>query len=188
MGGELDFQAMEGPGTVFTGVQSAVSVGDCARTNGTNGVVLSYSSSTSTIASLTQIFTKAGEGITRGDGIFVCGPGVFQKIIGLVDTNGQPIVKLGTVENQPNNTILGRPIVVTNRLPAYTVGAGTVSVGSLYYGSPSGLIFGNRRAMTFEVTNAVHWGTYQGDCRLIGRFGYVVGVPAAWAMQKGIVI
>lgn len=188
MGGELDFQSMEGVGTPFTGVSGATSVNDAARTNGTIGVSLSYARTPSTWASLVQIFTKAGEGITRNDGVFVCGPGVYAQIIGLTDTNGQPIVRLGTVEGQPNNTLFGRPIVVSNRLPATTIGAGTASVGGLYYGSPSALLFGVRQGMRWDVTDQVNWAKYQADARMVGRFGYVVGVPTAWVKQTGILI
>jgi len=188
LGGELDFQAMEGVGTPFTGVSGATSVSDCARTNGTNGVQLSYASNTSTYASLVQIFTKAAESYTRDDGIFVCGPGVYAKILGLTDTNGQPIVRLGAVENQPGNTLFGRPIVVSNRLGVTTIGAGTNSVGSLYFGPPSALVFGTRRALRFDVSDQVNWEKYQADCRLVGRFGYVVGIGGAWAKQAGIIV
>jgi HK97 family phage major capsid protein len=188
MGGELDAQAMEGVGTPFTGVSGATSVVDAAATNGTNGVILTYGVGTSTKAGLVKIFTAAGEGITRRDGIFVCGPAVYAQILGLTDTNGQPVVRLGTVEGQPNNTLFGRPIIVTNRLPKTTVGAGTVSVGGLYYGSPSALLFGNRQGMRWDVSDQVNWAKYQADARMVGRFGYVVGVPTAWVRQTGIIV
>lgn len=188
MGGELDYQAMEGPGTVFTGVLLAVSVSNCGRTNTTIGVPLKYNSAASTQASLAQLYTKAGEFYARDQGIFVCGPGVYAQIIGMVDTNGQPVVRLGTVEGQPNNTLFGRPIVVSNRLLAYTVGAGPNSVGTLFFGPPSALLFGVRSNMQWDVTDQVHWSNYQVDARLVGRFAFVTGVPTAWAFQKDIQI
>jgi len=187
MGGELDAQAMEGT-TPFTGVNTATSVVDAAATNGTNGVVLTYGTGTSTKAGLVKIFTAAGEGIVRQDGIFVCPPAVYAAILGLTDTNGQPVVRLGTVEGQPNNTLFGRPIIVSNRLAKTTVGAGTVSVGSLYYGSPSALLFGIRQGMRWDVSDQVNWAKYQADARMVGRFGYVVGVPTAWVKQTGIIV
>jgi HK97 family phage major capsid protein len=188
-GGELDFQAMEGPGTAtspFTGVLNATSVNDAARTNGTNGVTLKYNSTSSTEASLVQIFTAANESQPRTQGIWVCGPAVYAQIIGLTDTNGQPIVKFGSVEAAPSGSILGRPVIVSARLPKTTIGAGTNSVGSLYFGPPNALLFGNRMGMRWDVTDQVSWATYQGDARMIGRFGYVVGVPTAWVKQTGI--
>lgn len=188
MGGELDFQAIEGAGTPFTGVLNATSVNDCARTNGTNGVVLNYSTTASTKASLVQLFTKGAERFTRDQGVFVCGPGVYAQIIGLVDTNGQPVVRLGTVEGQPNNTLFGRPIIVSNRIPATTIGAGTVSVGGLYFGPMAALMFGVRTGFRWDVSDQVSWATYQADARMVGRFGFVVGIPTAWAKQTGIII
>jgi HK97 family phage major capsid protein len=126
--------------------------------------------------------------MTRSDGIWVCGPAVYAQILGLVDTNGQPIVRLGTVEGQPNNTLFGRPIIVSARLPKQTVGAGPVSTGNLYFGTPSSLLFGTRTGMRWDVTDQVSWGTYQADARLVGRFAYVVGVPTAWTKQIGIIV
>jgi HK97 family phage major capsid protein len=182
---------MEGPGTAtspFTGVLNATSVNDAARTNGTNGVVLTYNTTASTKASLVQIYTAASERQPRNEGIWVCGPAVYAQIIGLVDSNGQPIVRFGAVEGTPSGMLLGRPIVVSARLPKTTVGAGTVSVGGLYFGPPNALLFGNRMGMRWDVTDQVSWATYQGDARMIGRFGYVVGVPTAWVKQTGIIV
>jgi HK97 family phage major capsid protein len=187
-GGELDFQAAQGPGTTFTGIRDAVSVGTTSATNGTNGTNITYAGTASTQSSLVKVFCGANEGMARNDGIFLCGPGVYAKIMGLVDLNGQPIVRLGTVEGQPNNTLFGRPIVVSARLTNYTVGAGTVSVGMLAYGSPSGLLFGVRQGMRWDVTDQVHWGTYQADARLVGRFAFVVGVPTAWVRQYDVIV
>lgn len=188
MGGELDFQAMEGTGSPFTGVQTATSVNDAAATNGTNGVVLTYGTGTTTKAGLVKIFTAAGEQVAREDGIFVCPPSVYAAIIGMVDNNNQPVVRLGTVEGQPNNTLFGRPIIVSNRLAKTTIGAGTVSVGSLYYGSPSALLFGTRQGMRWDVSDQVNWAKYQADARMVGRFGFIVGVPTAWVKQTGIIV
>lgn len=192
MGGDLDSAAMEASyslaGTPFTGVLNATSVGDCARTNGTNGVVLKYNTSASTQASLVQLYTKAGEGTAIRGGTFVCGPGVYAQIIGLVDSNGQPVVRLGTVEGQPNNTLFGRPIIVSNRMTVTTVGAGTNSVGNLYYGPMNALLFGTRQGFRWDVTDQVNWAKYQADARMVGRFGFVVGVPTAWAKQASIII
>jgi HK97 family phage major capsid protein len=188
-GGELDFQAMEGPGTAtspFTGVLNATSVNDAARTNGTNGVTLKYSSTVSTEASLVQIFTAASESQPRLQGIWVCGPALYAQVVGLIDSNGQPIVKFGTVEAAPSGSILGRPVVVSARLPKTTIGAGTNSVGSLYFGPPKALIFGNRTNMRWDVTDTVSWSTYQADARMVGRWGFAVGVPTSWVKQSGI--
>jgi len=187
MGGELDLQAMEGTGAPFTGVSGATSVNDAVvTTNGTIGQTLTYSSVTATFASLTRIYTKAAEQSVIGGGTFVCGPGVYAKIIGLVDNNGQPVVRLGTVEGQPNQTLFGRPIIVSARLPLTTLGAGTNSVGGLYYGDMGALLFGTRQGMRWDVSDQVNWAKYQADARMVGRFGYVVGVPTAWVRNLGI--
>lgn len=188
MGGELDLQAIEGSGSPFTGVSGATSVNDAGGTNGTNGVVLTYSSTASTKASLVKIYTAASETQPRNEGFWVCGPAVYAQIIGMVDSNGQPVVRFGNVEGAPSGTILGRPIIVSARLPKTTVGAGTVSVGGLYFGPGSALLFGTRRGMQWDVTDQVSWATYQGDARMVGRFGYVVGVPTAWVKQLGIIV
>jgi HK97 family phage major capsid protein len=187
MGGELDLQAMEGSGAPFTGVSGATSVNDAVvTTNGTLGQTLTYASVVATAASLVRIYTSASEQSSIGGGTFVCGPAVYAKIIGLIDTNGQPVVRLGTVEGQPNQTLFGRPIIVSARLPKVTLGAGTNSVGGLYYGPMSSLLFGTRQGMRWDVTDQVNWAKYQADARMVGRFGYVVGVPTAWVRNLGI--
>jgi HK97 family phage major capsid protein len=189
MGGELDLQAIEGSGAPFTGVSGATSVNDAVvTTNGTIGQTLTYSSVTATFASLTRIYTAASEQSSIKGGTFVCGPAVYAKIIGLVDGNGQPVVRLGTVEGQPNQTLFGRPIIVSARLPKVTLGAGTNSVGGLYYGPMSTLLFGTRQGMRWDVTDQVNWAKYQADARMVGRFGFVVGVPTAWVRNLGIAV
>jgi len=189
MGNELDLQAIEGSGSPFTGVSGATSVNDgVVTTNGTLGQTLSYASATATYASLVRIFTKAQQGSVIGGGTWVCGPSVYAKILGLVDNNGQPIVRLGTVEGQPNNTLFGRPIIVSSALAQVTLGAGTNSVGGLYYGLMSSLMFGTRQGMRWDVSDQVNWAKYQADARMVGRFGYVVGVPTAWVRNLGIAV
>lgn len=188
MGNELDLQAMEGT-TPFTGVATATSVNDgVVTTNGTIGQTLTYASSTATYASLVRIFTKAQQGSVIRGGTWVCGPSVYAKIIGLVDTNGQPIVRLGTVEGAPNNTLFGRPIIVSSAMTVNTLGAGTNSVGNLYYGQMSALLFGTRQGLQWDVSDQFHFSTYQADARMVGRFGYVVGVPTAWVRNLGIAV
>jgi HK97 family phage major capsid protein len=187
MGGELDFQAVEGAGAPFTGVLNATSVNDAARTNGTNGALLKWSSALATEASLTQILTKAGEADPRDNGIFVCNPAMYGTLIGLSDSNGSPILRLGTAEGRPADTVIGRPIVCSARLAAATtIGAGTNLTAALYFGPPSALLFGVRQGMRWDVSDQVNWAKYQADARMVGRFGYVVGVPTAWVKQGGI--
>ena len=79
-------------------------------------------------------------------------------------------------------------MVVSNRMVPTTVGAGTVSVGGLYFGSPSALIFGVRQNLKYEITDQVSWANYRADARLVGRFAFQVGVAAAWTRQFGIIV
>jgi len=184
MGGDLDSMAMEGTYAIatmpFTGVLNATSVTTYTpTTNGTNGVVLKYTD-------MVKMFAAGGERYTRDQGIWVCGPGVYANIIGMTDTNGNPIVKFGTVESAPSGSILGRPLIVSNRMGLTTIGAGTNSVGNLYFGPPSALLFGVRQGMRWDVTDQVSWATYRADARMVGRFGYVVGIPTAWVKATGL--
>ena len=171
MGGELDFQCMEGTGSPFTGVVGASGVNALATTASTTGAAVTY-------ADLTATLVAAGEGASVEDGTWIMSPAVWGKVLGMVDSNGQPIVKLMSVEDSPKNTILGRPVIVSNRLSSYTVGSD--ATGNIYYGPLKALTFGSRAGMSWEVTDQVHWANYQMDARLVARFGYVVGVPAAW--------
>ncbi len=189
MGANLDAQAMEGSGSPFTGVATATTVNDgVVTTNGTLGQTLTYASSTATYASLVRIYTKAAQGVVINGGTWVCGPSVYGKIIGLTDNTGQPIVRLGTVEGQPNNTLFGRPIIVSSALVNVTLGAGTNSVGGLYYGQMSQLLFGTRQGLRWDVSDQIKFDTYQAMARMVGRFGFVVGVPTAWVRNLGIAV
>jgi HK97 family phage major capsid protein len=189
MGADLDAQAIEGSGSPFTGVSIATSVNDgVVTTNGTIGQTLTYASVTGTFASLVRIYTKAAQGSVINAGTWVCGPGVYAKIIGLVDNNGQPIVRLGTVEGQPNNTLFGRPMIISSALVNVTLGTGTNSVGGLYYGQMNQLAFGTRQGFRWDVSEHVSFSTYQAQARMVGRFGYVVGVPTAWVRNLGIAV
>lgn len=187
MGGDLDSMAMEATYAAatlpFTGVLNATSVTTYVpiSTNGTNGAPLKYTD-------LVNIFAAPGEGMSSNKGVYVCGPGVYAKILGLIDGQGQPIVRLGNVEGESNQTILGRPIIVSNRLVKTTVGAGTASVGAIYFGDPKMLVFGTRQGMRWDVTDQVSWATYQADARMVGRFGFVVGVPTAWVRCPGLLV
>jgi len=184
MGGNLDAAAMEGTYAIatmpFTGVLNATSVGTYTpTTNGTIGVTLKY-------ADMVKMFVAAGERAARDMGVWVMGPGVYANVIGMVDTNGAPIVKFGTVEAAPAGSILGRPLVVSNRMGLTTISTGTNSVGNLFFGPPSALMFGNRQGLRWEVTDQVNWATYQADARMVGRFGFVVGVPTSWVKATGL--
>lgn len=178
MAGELDYQVVLGNASspVITGIMSASGIN--AITSATAaGRALTY-------ALLVQTFAEAGEKSSRSDAYWIVSKQGYVQMLALADTTGQPIVKFGTVESAPAGTILGRPVIVSNRLG----GAGTAVHASLddstntatkiLFGPLMSVMVGTRQGFRWEVTDQVSWANYRIDARLTGRFGIAVGIPS----------
>lgn len=175
IGRTLDSEALEGT-TNFSGVKALTAT---LTTGNVTGAAPTY-------ANLVTIMYKAGEESTRTGAAWFMNPQIFGNIVGLTDTNGQPIFQYANVQNSPYPTILGRPVYLSNVLTvALTVG-GVSSCGTIFFGDPRTLVFGEHTGMRFDVTDQVNWATGQFDMRLIGRWGFVVGLPAAWCVGLGM--
>jgi len=175
MARELDKQVVLGDGTLpeLLGVRNGTGIN--ALTSGTAaGRSLSWSL-------LVQTFTGASEQSARDDAVWIMSPAGYALALGLVDSNGMPIVHFGATATQgaPAGTILGRPIIVSAALG----GASTLDDGTnteILFGSLSTFTAGTRMGMSWDVTDQVGWANFQMDARLVGRFGGRVTVPAAW--------
>ena len=174
---ELDAEALEGDATHFTGLISETSVNSVATTT-TDGEAVSY-------VDLVNAMFAAEEKSTRVTAVWWMHPAIFASVVGMVDSNGQPIFQYANVPGAPYGSILGRPVMPTSALSVDITRGATGSTGNIYFGPPQKLIFGIRRGFRWDVTDQVNWATDQFDMRLMGRFGFTVATPAAFAKIVG---
>jgi HK97 family phage major capsid protein len=112
-------------------------------------------------------------------------PKQWAKVLGLVDSNGQPIVRLGMVQAGPPMSLMGRPVILTSAISVNVTRGSTGSTSNIYYGPPEKLYLGVRNGLRFDVTDQVNWASYAMDMRVVGRFGFAVAVPGAWTKLVG---
>lgn len=180
MAGELDAKIVLGDGTTpdITGIINA-SVNQITYSTAA-GQALTWNL-------IVQTFVKAGEKAAWQNGVWVVSPSGFSAIHQLKDTANMPVLNYANAAGSPAMTLLGKEIIVSNRL-AGTSGLDTgVTVGhtEILFGPLSAVLAGTRTSMRWDVTDQVNWQTFQMDCRLVGRFAGSVGVPTAWTeLQK----
>lgn len=176
MARELDYQAVLGDGTApeLLGVLNGVGIN--AITSGTAaGRALTW-------PLLTACFTGASEQAARDDGVWIMSPNGYAQVIGLVDSNNQPIVHFGTASQETAaGSILGKEIIVSAALGGGdNLDDSTNTATKILFGPLSTFTAGTRMGMSWDVTDQVSWANYQADARLVGRFGGRVTVPGAW--------
>ncbi len=173
MAGELDYRLVLGDGT-SPELLGIVNDGAVVRDTLSTQAALSW-------ARLATGFTSAGENWARSGGAWVMSPKGYSSVIGLSDSAGMPVVQYANTSNAPAGTLLGRPIVVSNRFGGSgTLDNTTLTKTEILFGPPQALIAGSRQRMSWDVTDSVGWANYEMDARLIGRFGARPVVPAAW--------
>jgi len=150
-------------------------------TAGANGDLITY-------AAIAAIPFKARERASRDGAKWYTSPEVMGKIIGLVDTTGQPIVQFANVPGQFAASLLGFPVEIHSVIKAdRTYGTGT-SLSSLYFGPPKQFIVGDRMGMSWDVSDIPQFRKAQVNMRLITRVGLGIAVPGAFARKTAISI
>ncbi len=180
-GRQLDIEGLEGTTSAnpaWLGVNGNVPAANIVWANATS---TGAADASITYQDVVDVVFAAGENSSRMGAQFFCKPSVYAKTLGLTDSQGMPIVKLGTVEGSPAFSLLGFPVNLQNGLAS-----STTTGANLYFGPPRSAIYGDRRAMTFGVSEHSKWGTDQLDFKMTGRWGYVVGVPADFAKVGGV--
>jgi HK97 family phage major capsid protein len=172
-----DQETIDGSGTNFTGLIAATGVNSVATTT-TNGEAIVYTDLTATVF-------KARHRSSRNNARWYMSPEIFGAIQGMVDTNGQPIVKYGTVPYSIAPTLLGYPVEVISSMSIATTRGSTGNTSNVYFGPPEAIIFGDRLGTRWDVSDAPNWGTWEIDARLIKRTGIVVAVPTAFTKLVG---
>lgn len=174
---ELDKEALEGTGTNFTGLNAESSVNSVATTT-TDGENVSY-------VDLVKAVYAADESSVEAGSAWFMHRKIFATVVGLVDTNGRPIFQPSVAGGVPG-TILGFPVYTTSSIATNTTRGATSNTSNIYFGNPRRLIFGDRQALRFDVTETgPGWSNYQIDMRLVGRWGFTVGTPAAFSKVVG---
>lgn len=175
MAGELDAKAVLGTG-------SSPQITGIINGSGINAITASTQRAL-TWALITKTFAEAAEQSTRMDGVWICSKNGYAQIIGLVDSEGRPIVQWNTNEpaNAPAGTVLGRPIIVSGRVGgSATLDDSTNTKTKILFGPLRYFLAGTRMGMRWDVTDQVNWAKFQVDARLVGRFGGNVSVPSAF--------
>jgi HK97 family phage major capsid protein len=107
----------------------------------------------------------------------------YTEILQLVDGNSQPLIQFQQgLQANPPMTLFGREIIVSGALSGAgdTLDDTTNANSTILFGTLQNVVAGTRQGLSWDVTDQVSWASYQMDARLVGRFGGVVGVPAAW--------
>lgn len=169
---ELDKQFVEGTGAPFTGLSNAVGVAEIVA--GVNGDPVTY-------ARVVDTKWKAREAASRAGARWFMAPEMAGKIEGLVDSQGQPIVRYGNVVGDIAQTLLGYPVTVHSVIRAdRTKGTGT-TLSNLYFGPPRQMVRGDRAGMAWDVSDIPGWTTAEVHMRLLFRVAAAIAVPAAFA-------
>jgi len=171
-GRAIDQQALEGTGSPFTGLSNATGVNE--MTVAANGDLVTY-------GSLVDLVFKARERASREGARFFVSPETMGKIVGLVDTQGQPIVQFGNVPNAFAASILGFPVEVHSVIRAdRTYGTGTGG-SNVYFGPPKQIVIGDRMGMAWDVSDIPGFTTGEVHMRLIARLAIAIAVPKAFS-------
>ena len=159
-----DTQALEGDGTVFTGLFSAAGVTD-ASPSGAGAL---------TAALLVKLKYGAEHQTTIDSGVMFMHPWAIRDAIQLTTGSAGSIwfPMVGSGVANPSN-LLG-PVFPTSVI-SRTRGGGTES--TLYHGNPKGLVIGDRMGTQFEVDPYGKFDTAQVRLRLLRRTGVLVWVP-----------
>jgi HK97 family phage major capsid protein len=174
-GRAIDQQVLEGTGSPFTGLSNATGVN--AMAVATNGDLVTY-------GSLVDMVFKARERSSRAGAKFFLAPEAMGKIVGLVDTQGQPIVQFGNVPGAFAASILGFPCEVHSVIRAdRTYGTGTGG-SNIYFGPPSQIVIGDRMGMAWDVSDIPGFSTAEVHMRLIARLAIAVAVPKAFTKHE----
>jgi HK97 family phage major capsid protein len=171
-GRAVDGQILEGVGTPFTGLSNAAGVNEIVA--GANGDPVTY-------ARIVDTKWKAREAASRAGARWFMSPEMAGKIEGLVDSTGQPIVRLGSVQNALEMTMLGYPMTVHSVVSsARTKGTGT-TLSHLYFGPPQQIVRGDRMGMAWDVSDIPGFSTAEVHMRMLFRIAIAVAVPAAFS-------
>jgi HK97 family phage major capsid protein len=179
-----DTEALEGTGTNWTGVNSAVGVNTIAAT--TNGDAIAYK------AKIIKAIFLAAQVDSRQNAAWFMSEKAAVECFGLTDTGGMPIFQAPnalTITQMPQGaqgTLMGYPVYVHSGIKSdRTKGTGT-SLTNIYFGNWKKLLIGDLLGLTFFTDPYSLSSTDSVKVRVTKRTGCVVGVPSAFTIIKDI--
>ncbi|RMF18879.1 MAG: phage major capsid protein, partial [Deltaproteobacteria bacterium] len=180
IGYELDQEILEGDGTNLTGLNatSGVNTVDAGGSTATNGAAVRFQD-------LALALYKAQHASTRNNAAWFMHPDIAATIVGMVDSNNQPVFHFGGADRTPTEMILGRPLYTVPALSRTQTKGTSTDCSTIYFGPWRKGLFGIRRQLTFEVTNQASFTTDEVDFRMIGRFDCAFPVPSAFTKITG---
>jgi len=171
-----DAEALEGAGTVFTGLYAASGV--VAVAGGSNAL---------TFDELVRLIYGAEHQATMDRGVLFCHPWVVRDAIQLATgTAGTPWLPFSVQgEARPRN-LLGVPTYATSVI-LRNRGAGTNET-TAYHGNPAFIVIGDRMGTQFDVDPYGLFASAQVRLRLLRRVGILVWVPAYFTKLTAVTV
>lgn len=169
-------------GTNFTGIAVATSVNSLSTSGNTSG------GDNPTYNDIVSTIYKASHRVSRLNAMFFMHPFVVKNIVGLIDTNGQPIFKFGTVQEAlmgaPRAQILGYPVQEVSSL-SITQTDKTQSTSRVYFGPPAKILYGDLSGMDFMIDPYGKMDSVLTRVRVTKRTAIVVPVGSYYTVLKG---
>jgi len=175
-----DQAAIEGSaaGVNFTGLESVTGINSFSVAGNTSG------GDVPTYPDLVKAIYLASHTITRAQASFVMAPKLFRQIVGITDTNGQPVLQYANVPNAIRESILGYPVIVDSALTK-TSAIKTLSQ-SAYFGPMNKIVFGDLAGMEFALDPYGLFTSYGTRLRVIKRTGIVVPLGSFFTILRGL--
>mgnify|MGYP001569822168 CR=1 FL=1 len=174
-----DRAAVEGSagGVAFTGIDVVTGVNSFSVAGTTSG------GDVPTYPDLAKAVYLASHKATRMGAYWIMPPNVFRQVVGITDTNGQPVFQYANVPNAIPERILGYPVVIDSALSkTNAIKSGSLSI---YFGPPGKIVFGDLAGMEFALDPYGLFTTYGTRLRLIKRTGIVIPVGTYFSIARG---
>jgi HK97 family phage major capsid protein len=174
-----DLQALEGDGTVFSGLFSVSGVNSVA--GGSNAL---------SEDELRRLIYGGEHATTLENGVIFAHPWIMRDAIGLAISSGTPWFATVFGQDQQGNArprnIWGVPAYLSS-IVAKNRGGGTNET-TAYHGDPSYIVIGDRMGTTFEVDPYGKFDTAQLRLRLLRRVGVLIWVPAYFTKLTAVTV
>lgn len=175
-----DRAAIEGSagGVNFTGIDVVTGVNSFTVAGTTSG------GDVPTYPDLVKAVYLATQRATRMGAYFIMAPNVFRQVVGITDTNGQPVFQYANVPNAIPERILGYPVVIDSALSkTNAIKSGSLS---LYFGPLGKIVFGDLAGMEFALDPYGLFTTYGTRLRLIKRTAITIPVGTFFSIARGV--
>lgn len=176
IGATLDAEILEGTDN-FSGLNTEASISTIATT-ASDGEQVEFLDLVRTAYAATE--SSAIEG-----SVWYLHPRIMASVVGLLDSQGRPVFQPAPAAGVPS-TILGFSAFTTSSIATNVTRGSTSDTSNIYFGPPRRMLLGVRQDLRLDITDqGPGWERYEIDLRLVGRYAYTTGVPAAFARIVG---